>query len=106
VSRQLRVGPGAELEFEELFAERWPRLLQRSAGYVRTELEVLVGLEVRVTDVWKSHYEFEAFLEQQREELKRFQETVRAYGIVVKETQLGAYYGPGDDLDDGTLAPA
>ena len=106
MSRQLWVRPGSELEFEELFSERWPRLLRRSAGYVRTELEVLVGLEVRVTDVWKSHYEFEAFREQHREELKRFQDAVRAYGIAVKETQLGAYYGPGEDIDDGTLAPA
>jgi len=81
-------------------------LLGRSKGFVRTEREVLAGLAVRVTDVWKSHYEFEAFCEQYREELKRFQEAIKANGIVMKETQLGAYYGPGDDLDDGALAPA
>jgi hypothetical protein len=106
VSRELQVRPGRELEFEELFSGRWPRLLRRSEGYVRTELEVLAGLAVRVTDIWKSHYEFEGFCEQYREELKRFQEASKADGIVFKETQLGAYYGPGNDLDDGTLAPA
>ena len=94
------------MEFEELFSERWPRLLRRSEGYVRTELEVLAGLEVRVTDVWQSHYGFEAFCELYREELNRFQEAVKTNGIVIKETQLGAYYGPGEELDDGTLAPA
>ncbi len=93
---------------EERFLERWPRLLRSSEGYVRTELVREVGFDTRyrVTDVWQSHYGFEAFREQHREELKRFQEAIRADGIVVTETQLGAYYGPGDDSDEGALAPA
>ena len=99
---------GREREFEELFSGRWTRLLRSSEEYVRTELEQEIGLDTnyRVTDIWQSHYGFEAFREQQREELKRFQEAIRAEGIVGKETQLGAFYGPGDDLDEGALAPA
>jgi heme-degrading monooxygenase HmoA len=108
VNRQLYVRPGREREFEELFTRRWKRLLLSSEGYLGTELKQEVGLAgvYRVVDIWQSHYDFEAFCWQQSGELKRFQEAVRADGIVIKETQLGAYYGPGDDLDDGTLTPA
>ncbi len=104
--REFRVQLGKELEFEELFSRRWQKVLRSSEGYVRTELERQVGLGYRVIDVWQSHYEFEAFREQHREELKRFQEAIKANGIVTKEEQLGAFYGPGDEFDEGTLAPA
>jgi heme-degrading monooxygenase HmoA len=108
VNRELWVTAGREKEFEEIFSGRWQRLLRSSDGYLRTELKREVGLAgvYRVTDVWMSHYEFEAFCWQQSGELKRFQEAVKVDGIVIKETQLGAFYGPGDDLDAGTLAPA
>jgi heme-degrading monooxygenase HmoA len=108
VNRQLYVRPGRERELEALFSGRWTRLLQSSDGYLRTELKQEVGLAdvYRVVDVWLSHYDFEAFRRHHGAELKRFQEAVRADGIVIKETQLGAYYGPRDDSDEGTLAPA
>jgi len=93
-------------EFEKAFGPEgiWVVLLNRSKGYLKTEVECEPGSRYRVTDYWGSHLEFEAFRERFAAEVERFSRLLQTEGVVENETLLGAFYedlpgaGNGDDL--------
>ena len=96
-------------DFEEAFGPEgiWVTLLNRSDGYLKTEVECDPGSRCRVRDYWSSHLEFEAFRQRFAAELERFSRLIVAEGVVEGETLLGAFYEDSPGADNGDdLVPA
>ncbi len=96
-------------DFEETFGPEgfWVTLLNRSDGYLKTEVECETDSRFRVKDYWSSHVEFEAFRQWFAGEVERFSRLMLAEGVVESETLLGAFYEDWPGADNGDdLVPA
>ena len=96
-------------DFEEAFGPEgiWVALLNRSDGYLTTEVGCEPDSRYRVTDYWNSHVGFEAFRQRFATDVERFSRLLLAEGVVESETLLGSFYEdlPGADNGDD-LVPA
>ncbi len=96
MDRRFWVPDGRRAEFEAVFkvSGPWTRLLLGAEGYLFTEVwcEVPETRQYRVKDSWMWHRDFESFRDRMRVEFEKFEEWIRAEGLVAREQFLGAYY--------------
>jgi hypothetical protein len=79
--------------------------LRQAHGYIATEVKCESDGDgwYRVRDFWSWHRNFEVFRERFQEEFERFEEWLRAEGLIEKEQFLGAYYEKPEDGSEEDL---
>ncbi|MCU1303110.1 MAG: hypothetical protein JWQ87_3394 [Candidatus Sulfotelmatobacter sp.] len=101
------VADGRRAEFEAAFAVdgTWATLLYQADGYLLTEVwcESPELAQYRVKDFWNWHRNFESFRARFHVECERFENWVRADGIVKSEQLLGMYYEELGGEDESVL---
>jgi hypothetical protein len=94
------VAAGREEDFEEVFKPGgiWQEFLQRSPGYLTSELVQFANERGRyeVFDYWQLHEEFENCRQERQPEIERFK-LLFLDGLVQRETLLGSFYEDGPD---------
>jgi heme-degrading monooxygenase HmoA len=113
IVREFQAGEGCEQKFEKIYGPggKWNELLQKSEGFISTELkyESVVERRYKSFDHWRSHSDFEAFREGFQAEIEQLKRQVADEELVESEFLLGSFYidenGSGFDEDTG-LVPA
>jgi hypothetical protein len=94
------VAAGREEDFEGVFKPGgiWQEFLQRSPGYLTSELVQFAneGGRYEVFDYWQLHEEFENCRQERQPEIERFK-LLFLDGPVQRETLLGSFYEDGPD---------
>ena len=91
---------GREEDFEGVFKPGgvWQEFLQRSTGYLTSELVRFADELGRyeVFDYWQSHEEFEICRRERQSEIERFK-LLFLESLIQRETLLGSFYEDGPD---------
>jgi heme-degrading monooxygenase HmoA len=100
VVRGFVVVEGREQDFEEVFRPdgMWQEFLQRSPGYLKSELYRDSGEIGRyeVFDYWRSHEDFECCRRERQQEIERFN-LLFLESLVQRQAFLGGFYEDGPD---------
>jgi len=81
----------------------WVELFARAEGYLKRQFRCESERErcYQVFDIWRNHWNYQAFREQYAQECERLDRLIAGEGLIEKELLLGTFYmdedGPGED---------